>query len=352
MNIIDKLERINADKYIGNAYQIGGTRHYRLTNGVSDGCRCIDVRTGSGLEYTVVCDRGLDISLASYNGINLVYLTENAEANPTFYNSVETEWLRTFSAGLLTTCGPTNLSNPCTDNGERLGMHGRWSSLPGKNISDLTDFENGNIEITGTLNDSTPFGSKIKILRSIKSEFGKSSVVISDRIKNEGGRAVPLNILYHINFGYPLLDETAHVYVPSESCCGYNDYTQQRIGEQSTVKAPNKDSLEKNYLHKFNPNENRATVWIYNKNIADGLAVYITFSPKQLPYLTQWVLEDIKDYVLALEPANVPCEPRDILREKNILPFINPGETVDFQIEIGVVSGNDNIEKILGKSQE
>jgi len=56
-------------QYIGNTYQIGGTRHYRLTDGNTDGCRCIDVKTGSGFDYTVVCDRGLDISLASYNTV-------------------------------------------------------------------------------------------------------------------------------------------------------------------------------------------------------------------------------------------------------------------------------------------
>lgn len=349
MNITDKNKRKEAERYIGNTYQIGGTRHYRLTEGNSDGCRCIDVGTGSGFEYTVVCDRGLDISLASFRGINLVHLTEEMEANPAFYDPWETEWLRTFSAGLLTTCGPTHLSSPCVDNGEKLGQHGRWSSLPGKQVCDLTDFENGKIEIEGNLCDTVPFGHKLKIHRRIKSEFGKSSVIIEDSIKNEGGRPSPLNILYHVNFGYPLLDETTTIHVPSQNCCGYDDYTQERIGERNTVKAPDGENSEKNYLHTFDSKDNLVTVWIYNKNIADGLAVYINFDSKQLPYLTQWALENVKDYVLALEPANVPCKSRDVLREQDMLPFLQPGETVNFRIEIGVISGNENIERILGK---
>lgn len=349
MDITEKVNRINLKKYIGNTYQIGGTRHYRLTEGSADGCRCIDVKTGGGFEYTVVCDRGLDISLASYKGINLAYLTENMETNPAFYNSAGTEWLRSFSAGLLTTCGPTYLSSPCTDNGETLGQHGRWSALPGKQICDLTDFENGKIEIDGTLSDVVPFGDKLKIHRKIKSEFGKSAVIIEDRIKNEGGEPAPLNVLYHINFGYPFLDETATVHVPSETCCGCDTYTQKRIDERSMVKAPNYKNSEKNYLHTFNRSDASSTVWIHNKNIADGLAVYITFNSAELPYLTQWALENIKDYVLALEPANVPCMPRSILREKGILPFLQPEEVINFRVEIGVISGNENIRKILDR---
>ena len=123
--------------YLGNIYQIGGTRAYTLSDGSSNGCRCIDVKTGSGFDYTVVCDRGLDISLASYRGINLVHLTPNAETNPAFYDPWGAEWLRTFSGGLLTTCGPTYIGNACEDEGECLGQHGRFSALPARQVCTL-----------------------------------------------------------------------------------------------------------------------------------------------------------------------------------------------------------------------
>ena len=349
MDFINKNERKKASKYIGNNYQIGGTRHYLLTDVNSNNCRCIDVRTGSGFEYTVVCDRGLDISLASYKGTNLVHLTENLETNPAFYDCWETEWLRTFSGGLLTTCGPINLGSPCEDNDEKLGQHGRWSALPARQVCDFTDFESGKIEIAGTLYDSVTFGHKLKIYRKIKSEFGKSAVIIEDTIKNEGGRPIPLNVLYHINFGYPFLCETTTVHIPSVECLGYDDYSQEKLYERNTINSPDGNNLEKNYLHTFSKKDDTVTAWVHNENIADGLAVYINFNPISLPYFTQWTLEDVKDYVLALEPANVPCESRDVLREKNILPYISPDDTVNFRVEIGVIEGNDNIKNKLVK---
>lgn len=349
MNIQDKECRKTIGKYVGNDYQIFGTRHYRLTDGASDGCHCIDVRTGSGFEYTIVPDRGLDISLASYKGINLSYLTENMETHPAFYNSHESEWLRTFSGGLLTTCGPTNVGNPCEDDGEKLGHHGRWSAFSAKKVCDNSDFENGKIEISGTMHESYTFGCKLKINRKITSQIGSSSVTVEDCIENEGGKPVPLNLLYHINLGYPLLCEKTEIFVSSDDCFGYDDYSQKRLDEWKIFKAPCGENEELNYLHTFNPKTEEALALAHNKDIEGGLAVYIKFNPQQLPYLTQWKLEDLKDYVLALEPANVPCESRNVLRERGQLPYLAPGEKVDFKVEIGVISGGENIKQILGK---
>lgn len=348
MNIRDKKDRKNIGKYVGNNYQIFGTRHYQLTNGASNGCRCIDVRTGSGFEYTVVPDRGLDISLASFKGINLSYLTENMEAHPSFYSSRGTEWLRTFSAGLLTTCGPTNVGPPCEDGGEELGQHGRWTGYSAKQVCDSSDFEKGKIEIKGTMYESFTFGCKLKINRTITSQVGESSLTVEDTVENEGGSAVPLNLLYHINFGYPFLNEKSEIYVSSSNCDGYDDYSKEGLDEWKSFCSPDALNVEKNYLHTFDSKGEQLAV-VLNKESAEGLAVYIKFNSEQLPYLTQWKLETFKDYVLALEPANVPCESRDVLREKGILPCLEPGEKANFKVEIGVLSGNENINKMLGK---
>ena len=102
-------------QYIGNLDQLGGTRHYELTDCRGRNMRAIDVNSGSGLNYTVLPDRGMDISLASYRGINLVYLTSTGESHPAFYEPENSGWLRTFTGGLLTTCGLTYLGPPVLD---------------------------------------------------------------------------------------------------------------------------------------------------------------------------------------------------------------------------------------------
>ena len=336
---------------VGNSYQLFGTRHYRLLDGYSDGSRCIDVRTGSGLEYTVVCDRGMDISLASFSGVNLAFLTENMEAHPAFYDAQKSEWLRTFTGGLLTTCGPCYLGDPCEDNGEQLGLHGRFSAIPARQVCDETDAETGTIRITGRITESHPFGHKLLIRRTISSSFGSSVISLRDEVRNIGNAPAPLTILYHVNFGYPLLNETADIIVPSEKCGGYDTYSEERLQERFHMKAPDINNSEKNYLHTFGDRKDPVRAWVWNKDLLDGLAAYVRFSPDELPYMTQWMLENVHDYVNALEPANVPCLSRCELRSRQMLPMIEPGQTQLFNVEIGFLHGNESIRSAIENDQ-
>jgi hypothetical protein len=338
--------RTEKERYLGNVYQLGGTRHYSLTSGHSNGCRCTDVKTGGGLEYTVVSDRGMDISLASFRGINLVYLTADAEANPAFYDSRENEWLRTFSAGLLTTCGPSYLGNPCDDRGERLGLHGRFSALSASNVCDLSCYDTGVLQLTGQLYDGYVFGDKLQIKRTITSCYGENKIFVEDTVKNVGGRPAPITLLYHVNFGFPFLDEQTLIHIPSTKCEPADAYTAKHMQERFHMASPDGTHMERNYTHTFG-NEETVTAWVWNKRLLDGIAVYLKFSPEDLPFMTQWMLEDHKDYVAALEPANVPCLSRDLLREQNMLPQLQPGEQRHFRLEIGVVSGNAIIEEMM-----
>ena len=338
-------DRAKKLKYAGNPYQLGGTRHYRLAGGVRDGVRCIDVHTGSGFDYTIVPDRGMDISLASYKGRNLTYLTDAAEAHPAYYDPEGTEWLRTFSGGLLTTCGPTYLGPPCEDEGEKLGLHGRISAIPARDVCDLSDPETGIIRITGSLHDIRPFGTKVAVKREIVSEIGTPAVVVTDTVTNKGKDPVPLCLLYHINFGYPFLTEQADFCVPSAQCAGYDDYTRKRMKERFHMHSPSAELSERNYMHTFRGGP--VTMGIWNKRIDMGLAVTVTFDSGALPYVTQWMLENPIDYVAALEPANVPCLSRSELRSLRLLPQLGPGESRTFSVTIGILEGNTRIAEHL-----
>lgn len=122
-------------QYIGNQLQIGRTRHYVLTDGWERNIRSIDVNSGNGLHYTMLPDRGMDISLASFKGTNLVYLTCNGETHPSYYEPESNGWLRTFTGGLLTNAGLTYLGSPVNGEGEELGLHGRYSTIPARQVS-------------------------------------------------------------------------------------------------------------------------------------------------------------------------------------------------------------------------
>jgi len=353
INIYNKsYETGELRKRVGNLYQIGGTRHYELTEGNSRGTRAIDVNTGAGLCFTVLPDRGMDISLASYKGVNLVYQTPNGEVNPSFYNPAGVEWLKVFFAGLLTTCGLTYLGPPGEDNGVKLGLHGRHTAIPAKKVCDMSLMdENGyNIHLTGVIEDSTLFGEKIIMKRTIRSRIASKSLTIHDEVENYGASPSPFTILYHINFGFPLLDECSKILVKSEKVEPYDEVSRSGMDRLNSFEAPSANYREQNFLYYMKAdNSGYAYAAVINKELMGGIGVYIKFKADTLPYLSEWKMAGEIDYVLALEPCNTKCENRKVLREKGLLPILNPHEKREMEVEIGVIEGENEISKSESK---
>lgn len=329
------MEKSETLKYIGNLSQMGGCRHYTLSEGPARGMRATDINTGSGLQYTVLPDRAMDISLASYKGINMVYLTCNGETHPAFYEPEGVGWLRTFAAGLLTTCGLTYLGSPCEDEGEQLGLHGRISTSPARQFADLSEWDGEKycIKVRGIIEEGFLFGNKLRLEREISSILGENAIRVHDKITNFGSKPSPFTILYHMNFGYPLLSEDTELIIePSETIPRDADAVPGLNEFKSFIK-PQQDFKEQVFYHKMRGNSTGETeVTIRNQNIKT--AITIKFNIKQLPYITQWKMMGNGEYVLGIEPCNIPCKSRNVLRKENVLPYLQPGESKTIDLEI------------------
>ncbi len=119
---------------VGDISQIGGVRVVELADGRERGVRAAQFRTASGLDFTVLIDRGMDIDRADYKGTPLCWRSATQSAHPAYFEPEGLQWLRSFFGGLLTTCGLTYAGHPTTDEGEELGLHGRISNVPARNI--------------------------------------------------------------------------------------------------------------------------------------------------------------------------------------------------------------------------
>ena len=110
--------------YIGHDSQIYGIEEHRLVGGKGDGMRLYEVNNGKGLMMTVSPDRNGDITRLRYKGINLSYMSPCGYVAPAYYDSIGSNWLGSFTAGFLTTCGLQAVGSPCQDEGEELPLHG------------------------------------------------------------------------------------------------------------------------------------------------------------------------------------------------------------------------------------
>lgn len=323
--------------YVGNLSQLGGSRHYELTDGWARNLRGIDIDSGNGLKYTILPDRGMDISMASYKGINLVYLTCNGETHPSFYEPEDIGWLHTFTGGLLTTCGLTHIGAPAIDEGKAYGLHGRYSTIPAKQVADLSGWigDEYHIKIRGTTEEGFLFGNKLRLVREISTILGQNKIYINDTITNFGNQQSPYAILYHMNLGYPLLNEDAELIIQPIKTEPRDNDAIQGMKEFHCFTKPQSGFKEQVFFHTMKGNENGETeVALVNENLR--LSLKLKFKIKSLPYLTQWKMMGVGEYVLGLEPCNVIGKNRNTLKEENLLPTLLPGESVSNQIELEI----------------
>jgi len=313
--------------YIGHSSQLCGVEEVRLVGGKGDGMRLLQLRNGAGLEMTVCADRCADIYRLIFKGDNMGYFSANGYVAPSYYDDQGNGWLKSFTAGFLTTCGLTAVGSPCTDEGEDLPLHGSIGNTPCERISRSEDEEN--LYISADINDSGIFSAKLYLKRKITVSKAESKFTITDTIENQGDAESPVMILYHMNMGYPLLSENAIIDVPSVEVKPRNVHAAEDLATWNKMLPPTPGFEEQCYFHSF---EDAGSASIYNPDIRKGLK--ISFDANSLDYFTEWKMMGYRDYVLGLEPGNCHPDGRDVMRKQGKLKFLQPGEAVTYEVTV------------------
>lgn len=326
------------NKYIGHESQLYGVEEHRLIGGKGDGMRLLQVKNGRGLEFTVSADRCADISRLSFKGINMGYFSPCGYVAPSYYDDKNAGFLKSFTAGFLTTCGLTAVGSPCEDEGEMLPLHGTAANIPAEHIY----WERGekDIRIHAVINDEGIFSHKLVMYREIICSLEENRIMVSDKIVNRGDTSCPVMLLYHMNMGYPLLSEKAQVHIPSATVIPRNEKAAEGLDTWQQVLSPQPLFEEQCYYHGF---EGMGLAGIYNPDIKQGLV--ITYDGKKLKYFTQWKMMGERDYVLGMEPGNCHPDGRDKMREEGTLTILAPGESVTYDVDISMIDGEEEWKK-------
>ena len=308
------------NKYIGHPSQLYGVREMRMTGGKADGLRMLEVRNGMGLEFSVSLDRCADIPYLFYKGNSMAYIAPCGLVSPQYYDNKGAGFLKSFTAGFLTTCGLTAVGSPCTDNGEELPLHGNISNIPAEQYSYTSNEEC--IEITATIRDAALFRHKLVLERKYTCNLSDNALTLTDKITNIDCKETPYMVLYHCNFGYPLLHENATLKVSSSTVTPRDARAAEDLDTWNKLIKPSNEFAEQCYYHKF---EGTPMISITNPDISTKMEM--TFDRSTLDCFTQWKMMGEGEYVMGLEPGNCNPDGRDVVRKKGILKFLRPGES-------------------------
>lgn len=330
---------------LGRLEQVGGMRRAVWTEGPEAGVEQIQVRTGAGLSYTVLPSRGLDIGLTEYCGVPLCWLSPNGEVNPAYFDDRQLGWLRTAAGGLLMTCGLTQVGSPCEDDGENLGLHGRIHHTPARQVCAETRWEGDEYLMTvrGQMEETRIFGTHLRLQRTITSHLGQNVIGIHDVVENLGFESAPLMLLYHFNFGFPLLDETTHINFPSGRWVPREpELPLQGVTDWPTPQAAFRERV---YFHEglIVDSDGCVEVRIHNPRFPlpgelDGKSVTVRLAWKiqNLPELVQWQMSGEGMHVLGIEPANCREGGRAAERQRGTLVTLAPGASLEYHLEFSV----------------
>ncbi|MCD4670845.1 MAG: aldose 1-epimerase family protein [Actinomycetia bacterium] len=351
MKIFGKeISRQELQQKTGDISQLGGIRSYELNDGVSRGIRAVDIKSPCGLEFTVLPGRGMDISSLSYKSVPIAWRSATRETSPVYYESRGLEWLRTFYGGLLTTCGLTTTGSPSEDNGEELGLHGRIANIDAENVLADGYWEGDRYKmwIQGKVREARVFGDKLELSRKITTWMDEPKIIIEDTVENIGNVTSPIMILYHVNIGFPVVDNGAELLEAKAKVTYRDDEAKEGYADFNKFTEPVRGFKEQCYFHDIEADDDgNSNIAIVNRgfNNGSGIGIWMKFKKDTLPLMTQWKQMGMGEYVCGIEPCNSPVGGRKAEREKGTLKFIEPGEKVSFRLEFNILKSNEDINR-------
>lgn len=265
-NWIPQADRKSCIAYYGNMSQLAGIRRCILSDGKAAGVEAADLYTGGGLEFTVLPGRGMDIAGCRYRGIPVSYISKAGITAPAYHDPRQSQWLKSFFAGMLTTCGISNAGPDCTDMHPLLGetpygLHGDISNTAADQVGTWEDWtpEGYRMQVTGRVSEGRLHGEHLSLRRTITAGLGERCFQVRDEFRNEGNTPDPLMFFYHINIGHPILNKDSYLVSASERVWAETQVSKEGLEQFRICNSPQKDVIEQQFFHEFRTDEEGRT---------------------------------------------------------------------------------------------
>jgi Domain of unknown function (DUF4432) len=342
---------------IGRLDQVAGVRLVERGDGMERGVRVLEFRTGSGFSFDVLVDRAMDVGRCEHAGRALGWQSPTGFIGPWFYEPEELGWLRGFGGGLLTTCGLEHALFMAEDTAahyhyppkvtERFGLHGRVSYVP----VTLTGYgarwagDECTLWAEGEIVQAAVFGENLVLRRRVEAKVGDDQLTIHDEVQNAGWDPTPHMYLYHVNVGFPALDDGAELLIPASnpSPRGSHDVSGYRQFHGPTPAY--EEQVTEHDVH----GEADGSVPAAVVNRVAGFGAYEVFNRNQLPRHFIWRMLGQGTYVVGVEPSTNRTSGRIPAREAGELIILAPGETRQYDLELGALTNSDAIDAFAAR---
>ena len=196
-------------KKLGNMQQVAGIKRYELLSGKASMIKAIDIWTGSGLEFTLLESKCLDLIFVKYKGVNFSFISKPGLVSDIYFNAYGNEFYRTFQAGMLYTCGLMNIGPGAVDGNDLQVTHGRIGQTAVDDLSLKSEWQSGKylLEASCNIREAAIYNENLLLQRQVSTKLGSKSFEIIDTVINQDFEKQEFQFMYHFNIGYPILDK-------------------------------------------------------------------------------------------------------------------------------------------------
>lgn len=343
--LIDRANRTQIEQLEVTPQLVGGTMEgyrihkQRLRDGLSDGVDVVQIDNGT-LRFDVLPTRGMGLWKAWLGDHQIGWNSPvQGPIHPALVPVAEPSglgWLEGFDE-LLVRCGLQSNGAPQFDERGHLvyGLHGRIGNKPAHYVKLCVDGETGEITLTGVVDEVRFHFSKLRLSTTIKTRVGQNVIEIHDTVENLSASPTDIQMLYHINFGPPLLESGARVAVPVKTLVPRDQGSAESLQRWSEYGPPVAGCGEQAYLFDVQSDSQQwSEVLLQNAQGDRGVSIH--FNTGQLPCFTQWKNEtaEADGYVTGLEPGTNYPNPRGFEESQGRVVPLGPRATCSFDLRL------------------
>src|SRR5262245_30845294 len=260
-------------------------RKRTLRGGPSDGVEVVEVDNGA-LAFTVLPTRGMGVWRGSYRGMRLGW--DAPLVGPVHPKFVDADahnglgWLTGFDEWVCR-CGLAWNGPPGRDGPWELTLHGRVANLPAHFVGVSVGADPPHpIHVVGEVLEGGLFLSRL-LLRTVYTTVpGSNRLMVTDVVRNLGGRQAELQLLYHCNWGPPLLEPGARVLFPAAEVAPRDRRAAEGIDHYDRYDAPTPGYAEQVYLGHMLAGDDGWTLALLRNALGDRGAA-TRWRPAELP---------------------------------------------------------------------
>jgi hypothetical protein len=265
------------------------------------------------IRFLLNVSKACDMMQLYHEGQNMSFVSKNG------FTKREMPFLNRFEGGMIYTCGLDSAGGR-----EGYELHGTFHNTTAEIVRAECD-EKG-IAVEAVIRNTELFGKNLVMKRKIFSKIGSDTVSIEDTLVNMGYKDEEYCLLYHINVGYPMLDEGAKIVADVLSCESRTEWAEKNKDTAYEIgKAAPCQEETCYYLTLAKPQ-----IALVNSKIDKTFTV--SYSGDTLPHFVEWKSMACGDYALGLEPCTTELD--DKFAYKTIKPF----EEIAFSVSVSVKS--------------